>query len=214
MLIDLHSHTYPCSPCSTVSAEELIERAKEIGLDAICVTEHLSVEGANYAQDLGRQKGFLVLRGVEARTTLGDLLVYGCYRDFPEGVSGEEVCRIANEVGGIVIPAHPFRVGGGWALHWYLRENRLSLTEELTQIPALQGFTAVEVLNSQCTPEENGEAKQLAEILGLPGTGGSDAHSVDRIGMCATWFQDEIYSDEELVMALKSGQYQAIWRGT
>ena len=212
MLIDLHTHTYPCSPCSIMSAEELIERAKKLGLDAICVTDHLYIEGAEYAQNLGKKEGLLVLRGVEARTLLGDLLVFGCYRDFPEGIPGEEVCRIADEAGGVVIPAHPFRVGGGWALHRYLSETGLELAEGLGQIPALQGFTAVEVLNSQCTVKENQDAQRLAEILGLPGVGGSDAHSVERVGMCVTHFSDRIQSDEQLVMALKSGEYRPLDR--
>ena len=45
-------------------------------MDAICVTEHLYVEGANVAQEIGRQVGFPVFRGVEARTDLGDMLVF------------------------------------------------------------------------------------------------------------------------------------------
>ena len=40
MIIDLHNHTYPKSDDSFISPDELIIKAKDIGLDGICLTEH------------------------------------------------------------------------------------------------------------------------------------------------------------------------------
>ena len=40
MIIDLHIHTYPASPCSSASADQLIKEAKRIGLDGICLTDN------------------------------------------------------------------------------------------------------------------------------------------------------------------------------
>jgi hypothetical protein len=46
--------------------------------------------------------------------------------------------------------------------------------------------------------------------LGLPGTGGSDAHRVDEIGTWVTVFEKEIKSDMELVQELHAGRFMAV----
>ena len=40
MVIDLHVHSSPASPCSSIPVEQLIEEARAIGLDGICLTDH------------------------------------------------------------------------------------------------------------------------------------------------------------------------------
>ena len=40
MIIDLHFHTEAFSSCSRIPLLEGVKRAKEIGLDGICLTEH------------------------------------------------------------------------------------------------------------------------------------------------------------------------------
>lgn len=77
------------APCSSISItirqfrhhaassqpEQLIEGARQAGLDGICVTDHLFIKGAETAQMIGAQLGFPVFRGIEARSTLGDTSV-------------------------------------------------------------------------------------------------------------------------------------------
>ena len=45
MLIDLHVHTNISSRCSSLMPEELVDKARELGLDAVCVTEHGTFAG-------------------------------------------------------------------------------------------------------------------------------------------------------------------------
>ena len=52
-------------------------------------------------------------------------------------------------------------------------------------------------------------AKQVAEKLGVPGTGGSDAHNVDDVGTFVTVFDQDIDNDQQLVEALFSGNFRA-----
>ncbi len=40
MIIDLHTHTYPRSGDSLLNPDVLIQEAKKLGLDGICLTEH------------------------------------------------------------------------------------------------------------------------------------------------------------------------------
>jgi predicted metal-dependent phosphoesterase TrpH len=210
VLIDMHNHTRVSSPCSLLSAPELIEAARARGLDAICVTEHLYVEGANVAQEIGRQVGFPVFRGVEARTDLGDMLVFGYYRDIPQGISLEELCTKVHQVGGLVFVAHPYHEAGGWNLVASMRARGLDLDTDWDRLPVLKELDGVEILNGQVADEINGKARLLAARLQLPGIGGSDSHLVRMVGAAATRFEAWIQSEEQLIAALKSGRFEAI----
>jgi predicted metal-dependent phosphoesterase TrpH len=210
VLIDMHNHTRVSSPCSLLSAQELIEAARARGLDAICVTEHLYVEGANVAQEIGRQVGFPVFRGVEARTDLGDMLVFGYYRDIPQGISLEELCRKVHQVGGLVFVAHPYHEAGGWNLVASMRARGLDLDTDWDKLPVLRELDGVEILNGQVADEINGQARLLAARLQRPGIGGSDSHLVRMVGAAATRFEAWIQSEEQLIAALKSGRFEAI----
>ncbi len=213
-LIDLHTHTSHSSACSQMTAGELIEAAIEAGLHGVAVTEHLVIEGAEAAQELGRKKyGFPVFRGVEADSTmLGDVLVFGCYRDFRPGINWLDLRKIVSAEGGILIPAHPFRRWDQRSLWHYVERHNLPLDSRLAELGVLDGVTAIEVLNGGSKDAENAEAAELARVLALPGVGGSDAHSADAVGVTATWFLHDIATDEELVAALKGGDYRPVDR--
>lgn len=213
-LIDLHTHTSHSSPCGHMTAEELIEAAIEAGLDGVAVTEHLVIGGAKIAQEVGRHKyGFPVFCGVEAKATIfGDVLVFGCHRDFEPSIPWLVLRRIVSEAGGVLIPAHPFRRWDRHSLWNYLEDQGLSLNGRLAKMAFVQGLTAIEVCNDGCKAEENAEAADLARVLALPGVGGSDAHIATNVGRAATWFPGEIVTDAELVAALKQGGYRAVDR--
>jgi len=200
--IDLHVHTSVSSPCSLIEPGMMVERALEIGLDGVCVTEHDEIEGAEVARELGRKYGLTVFRGIEMYTDFGDMLVYGLYRDAPAWKTPfEELLAMCREAGAGIVPAHSCRVTGeleklyGWERAEYL----------------LSKVTAIETHNGGCTPEGNRAALELAKRYGLPGIGGSDAHHLFQIGRCLTVFDDVVGSDEELVAALKSGRYRGVY---
>ena len=210
MLIDMHNHTRVSSPCSQLAPQALIEAARARGLDAVCVTEHLFVEGANVAQEIGRQVGFPVFRGVEARTNLGDMLVFGYYRDISEGISLEALCRDVHQVGGLIFVAHPYHEAGGWNLVGSMRARGWDLDTDWDKLAVLKELDGVEILNGQVPDEVNAQARRLAARLQLPGIGGSDSHSVKMVGTAATRFEAWIQSEEQLIGALKSGRFEAI----
>lgn len=210
MLIDMHNHTKVSSPCSLLSPEELIETARSKGLDGICVTEHLYVEGANVAQEIGRKMNFPVFRGVEARSEFGDMLVFGYYKDVPEGILLDDLCWYVHEVGGMIFVAHPYYKKGGWNLYTSMRQQGLDLDADWGKVRVLQELDGVEVINGQVADGANEKARLLAARLNVPGIGGSDSHAVDMVGRAITRFERPIASDEELVEALKNDHYQAI----
>jgi len=207
MLIDLHTHTHPWSPCSALAASTLIETAMARGLDAICVTDHLTISGGREAQSLARQQyGFTVFRGVEARTTLGDMLIFGLDEDFPEGVDGAGLLDHVRQQGGASVLAHPFRREGGWGLWYWLEQQGQPLDASLAARPELAFLDAVETFNNQVSPQELALAEDLARILGLPACGGSDAHTIHAIGQMATEFARPVANEYELAREIREGR--------
>ena len=114
MWIDTHCHT-KYSYDNWLEPLDLIRRAKALGLDGAVITEHYSYEASAPVEQVGRDEGFLILRGVEIATDKGHLLAYGV-EDDGWNIWGrdsylplEEVIARINDLGGICAPAHPFR---------------------------------------------------------------------------------------------------------
>ena len=61
LIIDIHTHTYPTSVDSFIDADELIEEAKRIGLDGVCITDHDGFWDHREVEDLSKRHSFLVL---------------------------------------------------------------------------------------------------------------------------------------------------------
>jgi predicted metal-dependent phosphoesterase TrpH len=202
MLVDLHVHTAVSSPCSQIDPRLLIEVASRIGLDALCVTEHEEMEGAEVAQRLGKESGFPVFRGVEVYTELGDMLVFGLYRaTFPLTTPFDELLAEVRETGGAIVPAHPCR--GSRGFHEILGEERADLL--------LANVDAIETRNGGTSPESNEAAQAYADKYGIPGVGGSDAHFLMQLGRCLTVFERDVYSEAELVEEIQAGRCRAAY---
>ncbi|HEC34300.1 MAG TPA: PHP domain-containing protein, partial [Chloroflexi bacterium] len=68
-LADLHIHTC-LSPCAELEMlpEFIVERAQELGLQIIAVTDHNSAENAAAVVNAARGTGITVLPGMEVQT--------------------------------------------------------------------------------------------------------------------------------------------------
>lgn len=200
--IDLHVHTSPASPCSSAPVDALIEEAKRIGLDGICLTDHNYLWRPEETEALSERHGFLVLRGNEITTDQGDILVFGLEEDIREIIRLETLREKVLRAGGIMIVAHPFR---GFLV---FGAGDLGLTPERAGERALfNDVDAVEVLNGKVTDKENNLAFQVAAGLGLETTGGSDAHEVSEVGLCATRFPVRIRNEKDLIEAFRKGGF-------
>ena len=204
-VIDLHVHTAPASPCSSAPVDHLIQEAKRIGLDGICLTDHNYVWDPEAVKELRKQHDFLILRGNEITTDQGDMVVFGLEKDI-KGISKlENLRKEVLEAGGFMIVAHPFR--------GFLTFNigQLGLTpEKAMERPLFKQVDAVEVLNSKVTEDENRFAADVAAGLDLPATGGSDAHEISEVGIYATRFAGEVNDEKDLIAALKKGEYEPV----
>ncbi len=213
MIVDLHVHTTRHSPDSSLTPEELVKEARRIGLDAVCITEHV---GQWDRFDLERfssmNEGVLLIAAMEVETEIGHVTVYGL-DGYVSGLDDfRELRRAVTARGGYMVMAHPFR---------YLRPKSSQVTnllfkepdlypdtpEEATAHWALQMVDAIEVANGSTNDEENAFAREVAQILGKPMTGGSDSHSHHSVGSCATVFSDQISSAKEFLEALHQGRF-------
>jgi predicted metal-dependent phosphoesterase TrpH len=194
--IDLHVHT-KYSGDTDSDAEECVLRAIEVGLSGIAFTEHYSYDASWYVDALREKYGssIRIFRGVEFSCLEGHCLVFGTNTDklSLRHQRVMEVVRVVTLNGGIVIPSHPFRGSN-------------SLGE---RIWTLQGICAVEGHNGCNHRAFNEMAVSAAKTLGLPCTGGSDAHQPDEVGLCYTDFHDEV-TYENFVELLKAGQYNGV----
>jgi hypothetical protein len=205
MRIDLHIHTSPRSACSYIDPLELIQKARRLKLDGICLTEHQVLWDIGDVEKLAREGGIRIFRGNELTTNQGDILVFGFYKDIKELLMIQELREEVKTAGGFMIAAHPFRGFKTFGI------GQLQMTvEQACKRKVLEFVDAVEVGNGKLSPDENDMARNVAEKLGLPGTGGSDAHRVDEVGNWLTVFEKDIRNERELVEELHAGRFTAV----
>lgn len=200
MLIDLHVHSHHTRGC-TLTPKEAIRRAKEAGLDGIAFTDMNVLDGLEEIRAAALEERFLALCGVEIATDRGHYL---CFFPDPAKVpapaqilgsvtpwSAREVIAKVNELGGVVIAAHPYdktveRPSGDF-------------------IFTLDGLCAIEGLNTRRKGPANDLAIEAADHMNLPCVGASGAHLGEEIGKAATLFRNPVSSEADLVAQLASG---------
>ncbi|SKC47700.1 PHP-associated domain-containing protein [Maledivibacter halophilus] len=196
MIIDLHFHTMQYSPCSHIDMEEGIKRAKAIGLDGICITDHDNNEGTKYAKEFGRKYDLIVISGVEILTYEGDILCFGIDKLPEKKLHAQELVDLINKCGGATISAHPFR------------NNGRGLGDKIKN---LKGLSAIEIFNGNTSEENNLKASKLASELNIPFVGGSDAHKLQNIGKYATKFFRNVTNEKDLIMAIRRGDVVPVY---
>jgi len=196
MWIDTHCHT-KYSYDNWLEPVDLVRRARDAGLDAICVTEHYSYEASAPVEEVARGEGLLLLRGVEVSTDRGHVLVFGVEDDSwnrwgrDTYLPMQELIERINLMGGVCVPAHPYR--------------QMGVASLLDGIFELEGIAAVETHNGGNAATDNELALAAASHLRLPTLGGSDCHKVEAVGRCATEFSQPVTDMASFLAALRAG---------
>ncbi len=209
LLIDLHTHSYPMSDDSFMSVDDAISKAKSLGLDGICLTDHDAFWPEDKIRELTRRHGFLVLGGSEINTDAGHVLAFGLNR-YEFGMHKPDFLRAcAEREGGVLIAAHPYR-------RRFLEEParnpdaRADMLERALLDPFFGLCEAVESLNGRGSEAQNQYSADLSTGLPLPSTAGSDAHREAQLGTAATEFYDRVECVADLVRLLKCGQFRPV----
>lgn len=208
MLIDLHTHTHPISWDSYLSADELIDGAKAVGLDGICLSEHDFFWKPDDVRDLARRHDYLVLPAVEVNTDDGHILAFGLEKYVYGMHRTRELVRHVERASGVMVAAHPYRRQMPWQI-----EDETEYEEALARASRNSAYNhcaALEVINGRSRENENEFSQRLCDQMGMQGTAGSDCHARADIGKCATEFERDIKSVEDLIEELKAGRFRAL----
>ena len=166
---DFHMHT--CfSHDAYQTPRELVDRARELHLDRVAVTDHHTLDGALRARDLDPER---VIVGEEITARCGtDVIGIYLTKRIARGLSLERVVDEIRAQGGVVYLPHPFA---------YLRGARRRFERAATLVDI------VEVWNSRAFYVPwNRRAMEEVRARGIPEAGGSDAHFSAELGRALT----------------------------
>jgi predicted metal-dependent phosphoesterase TrpH len=191
-----------------LNPDDLIVRAKQAGLDAIVFTEHDTVWDYKSIEELRAKHDFLVLAGVEISTDDGHILAFGIDKYVFGMHRSKELASYVERAEGALVAAHPYRR----QMPWFSRndEEYRTALEKASRNQAYQYVQALEEWNGRGSEKENEFSKRLCALMDLPGTGGTDSHAISDVGKCATYFEQEIRDERELIAALKTQKYHAV----
>ena len=208
MILDLHSHSVR-SDDGRAKVDNYCQwiRRKELPLDGLVLTEHRQFDSESDYRALEDKYGLLILKASEVETDYGHVLVFGVNDDLLNAFDFarldtplREVIDAANRCGAFAVPCHPGRRNVGLFAHYERRGP-------------VDGVEVVEIYNGGSVPGDDERSVQEAARYGYRGIGGSDSHIVSRIGSCATEFEDDIATMDDLVTALRAGRCEArTWR--
>lgn len=205
--IDMHVHSL-YSGESPAEPRDIVEAAIEKGLDGIVITEHERLSLSLPFEELRKStRRLVVIRGVELSTDAGHMLVYGVsdedWNDWgaDRESHAQELMSRAAKLGGVAIPAHPYVLGP----HSPFDAGPSVSVDE--RVKCLVGLKALEVCNGKQLkfPSVCDVLGSYAQSVGLPGTGGSDAHMPDEVGRSYTSFRFPVYSGKDLVREILRG---------
>ena len=167
--VDCHLHTV-ASGDANLTLGQLAARARDSGLDVVCVTDHNETSAA-IAAAANRELGVRIVVGEEIRTPDGDVIGLFLTERIPYVLPLAEVVARIRAQGGLVYVPHPFDL------------IRASLGAVLPELCERGDVDVVEVFNAKIADQAlNDRAVAVAAAYGLPGGAGSDAHDSDGVG--------------------------------
>ena len=167
--VDLHCHTH-FSLDSLTKIHLLLDKARELGLDKIAITDHNCLLGAQIAYEMDPD---LVIMGEEVRTDVGEVIAYFVQEEIPKGLPLLRTLELLEAQGAVISIPHPVDRARNSALGPYYSRAIADRVD------------AIEVLNSRCLwAADNHRAAALSDEFGTLRTAGSDAHIVRELGQC------------------------------
>lgn len=197
MKFDHHMHTRRHSPDSEIDPFLLVERAREIGLDGIVITEHdYQWHTDELAELAARAAPLRVFSGAEISAREGHFLVYGLpsLEDTPAGITLAELLDTVRRHQAAIVAAHPYR--------W---------DQPFDAIIADHGpvFDALELVSNNVSRETRAKTEGLLRAFPMASTGSSDAHEVRVVGCYYTEFGGPVETMADFVRALRDRRGRA-----
>jgi len=193
--IDMHVHTDYSD--STGSVEEVIEAAKNRGLDGIAITDHETLQGAEVAMNM--QNDLMIIPGEEVKTHRGEILAFGIKEPISRRLLIEEaICKVHLQNGLVFIP-HPTVPFFGKLRELEMRSLPIDGLEVFSAISPLAGYYASKNM-------------AMAKRLGILMIAGSDSHSPETVGDAYTIIDAKDLSLLSILEAIKLGRTEVFCR--
>lgn len=216
---ETHLHVSEISPCSKLSAREMIELYAEAGYSTVFVSDHLKSTffnkhpelswqecvdkffyGYDMAKKAGEELGVNVLISAELTYDYSPnhYLLYGFDKFFFYGLPNlftmpkEDFYKYAKAHGVTVVQAHPYRDG----------KNTPDSPDIIDAIEAHNANPRHDNFSEKCFA--------YAGTHGLPTTGGSDSHRLEDIALGGVITDVEITTPEQYVELLMAGKLEII----
>ncbi len=164
---DLHIHTEYSIDCNT-PLEQIINRCLELGINCIAIADHATAEGALKMQTIAP---FPVIVAEEILTPQGEIMGMFLNETIPSGLSVEQTLSRIRAQGGLVCIPHPFDTFRRSAL------GAKTVEEIVEQIDIIEVFNPRALLL-----RDSAQAQIFAQKYSIPGSAGSDAHTIGEIG--------------------------------
>ncbi len=205
MNVDLHTHTYPASDCSRISYRDYIAWCVDNAVEAVALTNHGDLSDNLRLGPALAAEGVLLIDGIEISTLFGDFVIFSPDPDYLGTLRAMQDAPRADTVpkDAAVVWVHPGAGGGRSGSAYY---------------PGIENMVAgvvdaVEVFNGSWLGDRYVRiAEQIAGSLGVPRTGGSDAHDPSELMACYTELPDSVTSTADVVQALRSGRAMPVRR--
>jgi len=186
---DFHMHT-KYSMDSALTPEDIVKRCLELGINCIAVSDHGTVEGGLRTREIAP---FPVIVAEEILTTHGEIMGLFLTESIPSGIEVEDAIERIKAQGGLVNVPHAFDVMRPSALGGKILER------------IKKDVDVIEVFNARVVlPIYNKQAVNFAKKNNLPGTAGSDSHTLNELGHA--WVEmPEFTGKEDFLPALRQG---------
>ena len=185
---DFHVHGI-ASKDSLSTGEDLVNRAKQLGLGKLILTDHNTIAGA---VELRRAYPDFVIVGEEILTTKGEILAIFVEEEIPKGLEPVEAFKRLKDQNAFISLSHPYApMRHGWT--------------EAEMEEYLPYLDAIEIANGRNLPEMNRSAARFAKDHDLCGTAGSDAHGVSELAAMCLRLPD-FHNSEELRISVRSAE--------
>lgn len=192
MIIEIHTHTAEHSPCSMITAAELVVGIQEKGASGLVLTDHQYLwpeeEIEQLRSSLCIPDNFLILAGQEVFTMdFGDILVYGAVESITQRTSLAALRRTYPSAA--LVWAHPYRGG------------QQPSTVELFNA----NLDAIEILNPRQKDHENAKGMEEWQQWGFVATSGSDIHEKGFAAFYPVLLERSVENINDLASCIKQG---------
>jgi len=199
--MEMHLHTQ-YSIDSWLKLDTIIETCQRKGINALAVTDHGTIEGAERLKKRVEEKKaeIEVITGEEIFTTKGEIIGLFLKERIPYLLSPIDTIRRIKEQGGLVYIPHPF-----------IPFMANCLSEELYEFS--KEIDIIEVFNARSFFKKSGmRANQFARDNGIATAAGSDAHFASEIGNAYMELED-FSGPEEFLKNLREAKAVIKGRG-